>query len=76
MSKLERNTIRLITFGMTESPQGKLRITSLNVQGSDKDTNQTINITSIPEEDEEILTAEVGELIKRIIRYQYMEANN
>lgn len=76
MSKLERDSVRIITFGITESPQGVLRVTSLNVQGQDRDTNQAVNITSLTPDEEQVLADEVAKLIKRIVQFQYMDANN
>lgn len=71
MAKLDRNSLRIINFVLTENGQGVLKVNSINVSADDMN-GQHVNITDLTPENEAILASEVAELVKKILRYQYM----
>lgn len=72
MVKLERNSLRIINFVLTENEQGILSVDDIEISAVNEDTNEDVLITSLTPEQEDVLATEVANLIKRMIRYQQM----
>lgn len=72
MAKLERNSLRIVGFELTEDEVGVLTIPSINVTALKAEDQSEVTIVELTTEQSEILAREVADVIKNIIRYQQM----
>ena len=73
MAKLERNSLRIINFELSEDESGTLQINNINISAQNADDSSAVSITELTTEQGEILAREVADIIKEIVRYQQME---
>ncbi len=69
MATLQKNTIRVINFAIEEGADGEVTVTNIHVQGTDLETDELVNITSLTPEQKELLVRDVLDVIKQQVRY-------